>query len=1183
MGDNIMNQDEYINNITGPKGEKGMPGNDGQRGARGQQGLPGLNGKKGDTGEPGSQGLSILGEKGNDGAIGPKGNSGERGEKGDIGPAGPEANLNKIINETIIDSFSDISEDIRLVTLFNSSNTDTIKLDGTTELHFDIIKSTLKIGDIYNNQLNISKNCISLYSLYENNSTIELYNPDLLEKSSYLINNTSIIDNEVKNLISNYIIDNKLESIQTIPDIDTGSTNLPNMPIKGYYIKKINDSIAYTSGLSQNNSFNIHDGEIISDSYKLNSKKKSIGRALRSLNNDSKPELDIMKESGEFKYLKKSYMTSYTDNKYIKDRYSNLNDTIRGSKRLLALSSLDSSFSINNQAKYPFASGINNSKNYINSFKTHLENIIKPGNIIRSALNFVEGFTNNSSGWKRDMNLDSSKIYKLPSNLTDKKYNKKYDIPNNITENNWSEEKYGTSYFIPPGDPGSYFRNLLHPGFFINSEINEDCYGENQMSWGVITELVDFITIPIDYNSSTMELVGDNNKAKIDISNFDVINRNNYQIKEFVIAIIEIETLNHTREFEYWSPFLSKQGIYQQSTFLYGLPQYDVNKYVNNENIYDTYKYNYNNYLDIINYRSLDSIVNSDNTVNWNLLWKYLNDPNYDWNEYLRNSNNLILDTLELVAHPTIIKTELIQGFEKKHINIKANIALDKIYIESIQLINTNYNLIENSPNQEKYISNNDEFLDIINTPTIEIKIKSDINIPNLLSAGKNKNKNNKKFILDSYSNITMAKNTDDITLKTDIENIKTNLSYNSTTKRFSISINPDKVVINSKLNGDENSNNLVTSSNIIPEENSICNFGNYDKYWDNIYVNNLHYKTLVANNNVNISNETCLGPTKIDGNLRINGEITISEPINEIYINKLNVSSIDNNVKFNNNIILEQDVDIYSLTSNPNSLYTTNNILQTNHIGKIGSVPSDKQYDTIISDYYNNYLLDKTFKGTKLQSESLNSRSVISEIICSNNAVLKNIVSKSNKSNLNIMEIKNDQDNSKYLQFLSISSLIPECTFRGKIKIPYNVKLGENYQCLFLDLDDAMSETFITPGTFEKHFIPQGINIQQKVLNAENNITLLFNITGEGSINSMSPPKLWAKFTNLQGKNTYNNLYINDEKVGLQFIHTYNLDEINLDLWINWSITAKRIDTTIQSSIDKGGEKQNTSSNIIF
>ena len=83
------------------------------------------------------------------------------------------------------------------------------------------------------------------------------------------------------------------------------------------------------------------------------------------------------------------------------------------------------------------------------------------------------------------------------------------------------------------------------------------------MSWGVITELVDFITVPIDYNSSNMTLVGDNNKAKIDLSNADVINRNNYQIKEFVIAIIEIETLNHTREFEYWSPFLLKQGIYQ--------------------------------------------------------------------------------------------------------------------------------------------------------------------------------------------------------------------------------------------------------------------------------------------------------------------------------------------------------------------------------------------------------------------------------------------------------------------------------------------------------------------------------------------------------------------------------------------------------------------------------------------
>ena len=1185
MPNNIMNQDINTNNIYPSKGEKGMPGNDGQRGARGQQGLSGHNGNKGDKGESGTQGISIIGEKGNHGDKGPKGNSGERGEKGNLGPTGPQTNLNSIINENITDTFSYINQDIRLITLFNSLNT--IKLDAKSELYFDVVESTLKIGDIFKNsisQSNISKNYISLYSLYENNSNIELYNPDLLEKSTYYINNTNIINNKEIKLISKYIIDSKLESYQTIPDIHTGYTNLPNLPINGYFIQKIHDNIAYTGALSEN-SLNIHHGEIISDSYRLNSKKKSIGIALGSLNNNSKPELNINKLSGEFKYLKKSFMTTHTDNyKYIKERNSNLNNTIRGSKRLLALSSLDPSFSINNQPIYPFASGINNSKNYTNCFKTHMENIIKPGNIIRSALNFVEGFTNNSSAWKREMNLDSSQIYQLPFTLTDKIYNKKYNIINNITNYNWSKEKYGTSYFIPPGDPGSYFRNSLHPGFFNNSIIDQDCYGQNQMSWGVITQLLDFITIPSNYDTSTMELIGDYNKAKIDISNIDAINRNNYQIKEFVIVIIEIETLNHTREFEYWSPFLQKQGMYEPSTFLYGLPQYDVHKYAKNKYIYDTFKYNYNNYLDIINYRSLDSVVDSNNNVNWNVLWQYLENPLYDWNESYRNSKNLILDTLELCAHSTIIKTELSENFEKKKIHINTNIALDKLYIKSIELINANNNnIIDKSPCEEKYISKNDQFIDHI-TSTFEIKIKSDKNIPNLLSAGKNKNINDKKFILDSYSNITMAKNTYDITLKTDIENIKTNLSYNSTIQNFSLSVAPDKVIINSKLIGNENSNNLITSSNIIPDENSIYNFGKSDKYWDNIYVNNLHYKNLVINNNPNIHNHTSLGHSTINGNLTINGKIITSTIINELYIDKLNVNTIENNLKFNKNIDLHHNVDINSLSSDPNNRYTYNNILQNNHNGIIGTIPNDKQYDNVITKYSNDYLLNKTIKGTKLNSQSLNSISIISEIITSNNALFKNIVSKSNKSNLSIIEIKNDQDNTKYLQFINNCSLIPECTFRGKIKINNNsLKTAENYQCIFIDFDENISEHSLTSGTFEKHFIPFATDINNKVLNAENNITLLFNITGNAYDITQTSTKLWATFCNLNGKTTLKGTLIDTEKVGLQFTHIYNQTEINSNIWINWSIIAKRIDTTILSYSNIGGEKQILDSDIIF
>lgn len=1171
----------------GPVGEKGEQGEVGPRGGNGMQGLPGFNGLKGDKGELGKHGLSIVGSTGPKGEIGPRGFLGNVGSIGPTGATGTTANIRDFFNEegkNIINTLSDL--DIKPVLFFD--NNPQSKLNISCDLNFNLKKSILTIGDIQKNSIYYSKyspNLINLYSLYNDSINVEINTPALLEKITYDIHNIENSSKNIIELISQTIIDNKSESIQTIPDINTGLNALPNKSIKGYFFTKKDDYIAYESGLVEQSSSSIHDGEIISDSYKLNSKKKSIGRACRSLNDDNTPELNITKNAGEFKYFKKSSIKSnfeINNNRFefIKDRNNILNNTIRGSKRLLALSSLDISFSIANDAKYPFASGINNTTNYMNSFKRHMESIIKPGNVIRTALNVQLGFSNNlSSGWHRE--VDSNYQYSLPNKLRNKKYNKIYNINNNITDNNWSSEKYGSSFFIPPGDPGSYFRNDLHPGFYNNSINNNSCYGENQMPWGIITKLVDFITIPIDYNSNNTEIEGDRNNIKIPLQSDDTIDRSNNKIKEFTVAIIEIETLNHAREFEYWSPYLTSEGSFITSSFLYGLPQYDVKKYAEtNNNLYDDFIYNYSNYLDIIDYRSLNNVINSDDTVNWKMLWKYLEDPSYDWDEINRNTN-LILDTLELVAHPTIVKTNLVENFEKQQIIVNATLTQNQIYIDNLSLVKQNNNdtVINNNPSDIKYLSINDEFYN----SDINIKIKSDKYIPNLLSLGKNISDNKKKFTIDSYSNITVCKNKNDITLQTDVENIKTNLSYNSSNNKYSMIVKPDMITVNSILEGNQSSKNIITASNLVPRE-SIYNLGNNDKMWDNIYVNKLHYNTLLLNNDTDISNETIINNLKLIGkissNIILDSSYSIgidNNPIEKIYINQANINSIDKNIKFNNNITLEQQVNISSVPlSNEN--YTYNNILIYNHKGGIGSIPSDLSYNDLITNYTTNYLTNQTNFGTKLQSERITTRSILSEIIGSNISIMKESVSKSSKSNIMYLEYKNDANNTKYLQFITNSSLKPVCNFSNKIKI-------SSTNDIFIDLDENIGKQPLTSLTFEMNFINISlVSINAKVEYAENNINIQFNVSGIGSFENLGSHKVFCSFCNLNGKTTNKNTNISVDKVGLQFKHQYTQSEINKGVWINFTITAERLDSNIKSySSIQGGEKLIDNTEIIL
>lgn len=817
--------------IVGPRGEKGEIGEPGPRGGMGLQGLSGLNGLKGEKGMEGAPGESIIGSTGPKGEIGNKGIEGKKGEKGNIGDPGTSLN---IINENDINKIN-FTSNINFLSIFKTSTS----ITANKNLYYNNIDNSLIVENIPNNKLNLSSNIISFNSNYEDN-ILKISNPRILEKSSYKIDNrsTTLLNSNIYELSSKYLINKKLESIYSIPDINTDIINLPNKPIQGFMIKELNNEYAYINKSSDSCISNIYGGEIISDSYKLNSLNKSIGIAFKSINNNLSE--NINKDAGKFKYFGQSYMKSYNlDKKYIENRSSELHESIRGGKRLIGLCSLDSQLS----KDYPFCSGINNTEEYINSFKNHINSIIKPGNVIRTALNFSTGFTNKTSGWRRESEL----VYRnLPEILTNKKYNKNYYIKNNINNNTWSKEKYKTNYFIPPGDPGCYFKNKFHPGYYENAYENNNSYGENQMPWGVITKLLDFIVIPKNYNSNNDELIGENGLVKISTTDNIIIDHQNYKDTDIVLAIIEIETLNYAREFEYWCPHIQKNAIFENSINLFGIPQYNIDNYCKKNN-YDNFIYNYTNYIDIIDYRGLTGVINNDQSINWNILWNYLENPEYDWNEVSRGDTNLILDTLEILTHPTLIKTNLENNYGNKKLLIKSNLTNTNIYIDELNIIDVDTDLIvENNVNELNYITINDEFINI--SKEIYIKIISQKYIPNLLSCGKLIDNNNGKFRLDSFSNLVITKNLSDITLKTDIENINIDFCYNSTNNNYNLSINPEKININGKLSS--NNISILLDTNIEPTIDSRYSLGNSTKYWKNIYVNDIYYNNLITNNN---------------------------------------------------------------------------------------------------------------------------------------------------------------------------------------------------------------------------------------------------------------------------------------------------------------------------------------------
>ena len=82
-------------------------------------------------------------------------------------------------------------------------------------------------------------------------------------------------------------------------------------------------------------------------------------------------------------------------------------------------------------------------------------------------------------------------------------------------------------------------------------------------------------------------------------------------------------------------------------------------------------------------------------------------------------------------------------------------------------------------------------------------------------------------------------------------------MSFNSHTNQYSLNINPDKVLINSQLEGNENTNILNVASNINPNEDCLYNIGSSETHWKNIYVDTIHYSKLLQDESICSTDET--------------------------------------------------------------------------------------------------------------------------------------------------------------------------------------------------------------------------------------------------------------------------------------------------------------------------------------
>ena len=640
--------------------------------------------------------------------------------------------------------------------------------------------------------------------------------------------------------------------------------------MKYFYAKKINFENAYLGNTYINNIVN-KKNELISDSYKLNSKNKVILEIFGNLSDNKLPIKNINTSEGFIKVNIKNFMNlNYTKkhpiNRYLLNRnnieFINKNSKLRGSRRYLMLSMLNKSLSKNYSNQYPFSKSYkdNNEQDFpINdNLLNHYKNIFKKGNIIRTALNFKYGFTNNqNSGWRRE--VDCNKYdYILPNYLTNET---KINIINNNIKTRWDINNYKTKYFIPPGDPGCYKRNIYNPAYTSNKlypQDNNDSYdyGENQMPWAIINGLTDIIKITNKDNLNEPFIKSLMNNARIEFNSnnsyFNGINtyleQSGFDIrwdKELILLVVEIETLNHCREFEYHCPKINFENTSNRidPIHLYGKKQEDV-KSILVKNINSvSFNINLRHYLDVIDYRSLPNVLDKDKNLIEEELWNYLESPNYDWDENPRKKD-LILDTFELMGHPTIITSKL-----KNDNFMKTSIEINKkndnsIYLNKTKLVEYHtHNTINNVTNIKQYI-NKDEVYRNVDDSTLNIL--SIPKLPGLLEIG-NKTNNEYNFKVDSNSDLSIGKNPYELLIKTDIINSKLNLGYNVLNENHILELTDKDIFINGCI---KNKNHKIEiNSNLIPYTK--CNLGSEQHMWENLYVKKLH-----CNNNDHKYNE---------------------------------------------------------------------------------------------------------------------------------------------------------------------------------------------------------------------------------------------------------------------------------------------------------------------------------------
>jgi len=375
----------------------------------------------------------------------------------------------------------------------------------------------------------------------------------------------------------------------------------------------------------------------------------------------------------------------------------------------------------------------------------------------------------------------------------------------------------------------------------------------------------------------------------------------------------------------------------------------------------------------------------------------------------------------------------------EESVNVESNFDLFKQKI--VQIFNINKNMLDkldffvvNNENERNLISNNEEYMDIININEflINIEIK-------------------KKEILNNSNNETLLELVDNMKLPNfeNIENIPNETNNFLENSKFNIKKIESKEINNNNNNNNENENNNNIISNKIEEVNNkqieIIDTKINEKVNQIIEKNNLKIINLI-NENVNKKFESLYDflenkfKTIIENivDKKANDSLkNINENLNDLKNNIENVkkdinNNIENKFKVNKDSILINEENERS-----ESFYNYQNP-KNNYIKKKNNNKYNNSYNYNFNNNYrnknNNY---KYYEKKDNNNEKLNQIEDEKEIVNENNEQIepeKNNKNEDNNINENNKEINiKDDDNNQY------SVEFPECTIFLKTLIKQN------------------------------------------------------------------------------------------------------------------------------------------------